>query len=160
MITIRSSSHGNPIYITQFSFFWPPIVVCLVTSQQFWICRKKLDKKTEKVRGDQQFEKCFATAVSASNLESVCNGNAQMKPCVLFFLSPHQRYTRRCSGNHFVLFHIKCDASKINVKLLLFNFFRTSLFLLRYPFTFLTTTQRGRFTSKKSQRKNHLIQPF
>ena len=87
---------GIQSVITQFSFFWPPIVVCLVTSQQFWICRKKLDKKTEKVRGDQQFEKCFATAVSASNLESVCNGNAQMKPCVLFFLSPHISPQHQC----------------------------------------------------------------
>ena len=52
-------------------------------------------------------------------------------------------------------FHIKYDnASKLTQ--LFIRFLSKAQFGLRYAFTFLTTTQRGRHQSKKSQRKNHL----
>ena len=50
-----------------------------------------------------------------------------------------------------VLFHTKINSME---KLFISYFFRTSLFLLRYPFTFLTTTQKGRHISKKTRRNN------
>ena len=69
-------------------------------------------------------------------------------PVTLF--STRDLSTRRCSGNHFVLFHIKCDASNNNSIIRLLS---DAQFLLQCPLRFEFLLQ-GKCINKKTRHRD------